>query len=152
MINHNELIFSDPNLADDFKKAFSPELGKLSPVDELIKAVDKAIYWIADYENQFPTQKEFIERPNMLGEFPVSDLLKAIQKTKATDIKSGVTADLKQIQGMVAERNELVKALQHIRDSFWSEGESYKERFEYLQEFAAETLKKKRESNERNNI
>ena len=43
---------------------------------------------------------------------------------------------------LIAAAPELLNALKHIRDSFWSEGEPYKERFNYLQKYAKETIEK----------
>jgi hypothetical protein len=37
---------------------------------------------------------------------------------------------------------ELLAALKHIRDSFWSENEPYQERFEHLQETARAAIAK----------
>lgn len=54
-----------------------------------------------------------------------------------TDVLDDVSERFREI---VKERNQFRLALEIIRDSFWSEGEPFEERVEYLQQTAKDIL------------
>lgn len=54
----------------------------------------------------------------------------------ATQIEP-LTVKIKQLK---AENERLKKHFEHIRDAFWTDGEPYKERFEYLQAYSKDAL------------
>jgi hypothetical protein len=80
MQDFNELIFSDPNLADDFKEAFEPAKS-LTPQEELLIAAERAWRWNVEFSSKFGAQKEFLET-NLMEQFPGVELQKAIKRIK----------------------------------------------------------------------
>jgi len=147
--NFYNLLFSDPNVSSDYKDALAagfippykkpdpaadPPQSDVSPLDpgnQLIMYADIAKNWFNEFKEKFPAQYEFLF-DNMIQPFPIEKLTDAVAAAVDQRIAQNKTAHL---WCHAKDKEQLMDALMHIRDCFWSDGESDAERIAYLQEY-----------------